>query len=81
MTLRDQRIPITHAAEKTTSRLRHVIAQLNSKISFAALTPTAKRKSISLLKRDRRNCEWKSILITQALNPTLATLCGAKCPT
>jgi len=64
MPLLDQSIPSTHAVGKTTSRLRHVISQLSSKGSFAALTPTAKRKWTNLVKHNRRDCEWASLLLT-----------------
>ena len=64
MPLLDQSIPSTHAAGKTTSRLRHVIAQLESRGSYAALTPTAKRKWTNLVKHNRRDCEWASLLLT-----------------
>ncbi len=68
MPLLDQSIPSTHAAGKTTSRLRHVIAQLESRGSYAALTPTAKRKWTNLVKHNRRDCEWASLLLTTSAN-------------
>lgn len=64
MPLLDQSIPSTHAAGKTTSRLRHVIKQLNTRGSYAALTPTAKRKWTNLIKHNQRDCAWASLLLT-----------------
>jgi len=63
MPLLGQNVPRTHAAGKTTARLRHVIGQLNTRGSYAALTPTAKGKWTNLLKHNRRDCEWASLLL------------------
>ena len=64
MPLLDQSIPSTHAAGKTTKRLRDVIGQLNTRGSYAALTPTAKRKWTNLIKHNQRDCAWASLLLT-----------------
>jgi len=64
MPLLDQSIPSTHAAGKTTARLRHVIGQLNTRGSYSALTPTAKRKWTNLIRHNQRDCAWASLLLT-----------------
>ncbi|MAD19985.1 MAG: hypothetical protein CMJ52_07210 [Planctomycetaceae bacterium] len=58
--------PVSYGRGCTTSRLRHVMTQVERRGDFSRLTPTAKRKWTHVLRHNEADCLWSSLLAEAA---------------